>query len=171
MSSVRSTSPGTTELAEAFITASRALVGIALRSLAASPVEVTLPQHRALVLLAADGPCPVGALAERLGVNASNASRLCDRLARLGLVSRRRSDADGRSVDVSLTPKGQAVLSAVHTRRVDEVTRVLAGMAEEEESSFLVRALEDFAAAAHEPPTSDWATSPSDPPGGDARRE
>lgn len=144
------------ELAGAFITASRALVGIALRSLAASPMEVTLPQHRALVLLAAGGPCPVGQLAEDMAVNASNASRLCDRLERLGLVSRRRSEADARSVDVALTAAGREVLRAVHAWRHQEVTRVLAGLSGED-PPVVVQALEAFSAGAHESSAADWA--------------
>ena len=37
------------ELAATFVTASRALVGIAIRSIEAAPVAVTVPQHRVLV--------------------------------------------------------------------------------------------------------------------------
>src|SRR3954471_24051863 len=79
------------DMADAFITVSRALVGIAVRSVNAAPVEVTLTQHRLLVLLATGGDQTVKALAEQLQVNASNASRLCDRLQKLDLVARDRS--------------------------------------------------------------------------------
>ena len=72
------------ELVEELLTASRALVGIAIRSIAAAPVEVTVAQHRLLVLLAAHGPQSVGEIAEHLGVNPSNASRHGDRLQRWG---------------------------------------------------------------------------------------
>src|SRR3954471_8032566 len=91
------------QLVEGFVTASRALVGIAVRSIEAAAVPVTVPQHRVLVLLAAQGPMAVGDIAELAGVNQSNASRLCDRLQRLGLVSRQRASDDGRAVQVSLT--------------------------------------------------------------------
>ena len=44
------------ELVDTVLAASRALVAVAARSLAAAGDEVTLPQYRALVVLAAQGP-------------------------------------------------------------------------------------------------------------------
>ena len=44
------------ELVDTVLAASRALVAVAARSLAAAGDEVTLPQYRALVVLAARGP-------------------------------------------------------------------------------------------------------------------
>jgi hypothetical protein len=61
--------------------ASRALVAVAARSIAQVDDTVTLPQYRALVALAARGPQNMGALADELGVHASTATRMCDRLA------------------------------------------------------------------------------------------
>ena len=65
--------------------ASRALVGVAARSLAGVEEQVTLVQYRALVLLDA-GPQNVGTLAKALGIHPSTATRLCDRLTTKGLV-------------------------------------------------------------------------------------
>jgi hypothetical protein len=44
------------ELVDTVLAASRALVAVAARSLAAAGDEVTLPQYRALVVLSARGP-------------------------------------------------------------------------------------------------------------------
>ncbi len=143
------------ELTDAFVTAARALVGVALRSVAAAPVEVTVPQHRVLVLLASRGEQSVGALAEQLGVNASNASRVCDRLQRLGLVSRRRSPLDARSVKVALTAEGVAVLRAVSQHRHDEVRRILSSVGPEMAQG-AVAALQVFNDAAHEVADEHW---------------
>ena len=44
------------ELVDTVLAASRALVAVAARSLAAAGDDVTLPQYRALVVLAARGP-------------------------------------------------------------------------------------------------------------------
>jgi DNA-binding MarR family transcriptional regulator len=137
------------DLADAFITVSRALVGIAVRSINAAPVEVTLVQHRLLVLLATGGDQTVGALAAQLDVNASNASRLCDRLQKLGLVTRGRSARDGRAVDVSLTLPGQQLLEAVRAYRRREVQQVLGHMARGDVEVTLA-ALTAFGEAAHE---------------------
>lgn len=143
------------DAAEAFITASRALVGIAIRSISAAPVEITLPQHRVLVLLAAGGATSIGEIAEQLGIDQSNASRLCDRLQRLGLVVRRRSSTDGRAVDVHLTSSGTSLLKAVSSLRRAEVQRVLSSMPEPEVEAAM-RALTAFSRAAHESTEQEW---------------
>ena len=61
---------------DAVLTASRALVGVAARSLAVVDAEVTLPQYRALVVLAARGPRLVGELADELSIHPSTETRL-----------------------------------------------------------------------------------------------
>jgi DNA-binding MarR family transcriptional regulator len=116
------------ELVESLITASRALVGVAVRSIAAAPVELTMPQHRALVLIASGRATGITALADCMGVNQSNASRLVDRLQRLGLVNRRRSAADGRAAVVALTSAGREALDAVTDRRRDDIAAILRAM-------------------------------------------
>jgi DNA-binding MarR family transcriptional regulator len=135
--------------AAAFVRASRALVGIAIRSVDSAPVEVTVPQHRVLVLLATHGDLTIGEVAAELGVNPSNATRHCDRLQRLGLLRRRRSEWDGRVVLVAATPAGLDVVTAVDAARREEVQRVLADMADADVAAAL-RGLSAFADAAHE---------------------
>jgi DNA-binding MarR family transcriptional regulator len=152
-------------LTEAFVTSARALVAVAVRSINASPVDITVPQHRVLVLLASRGEQSVGALAEQLGVNASNASRVCDRLQRLGLVSRRRSTRDGRSVKVALTDDGLQVLRVVSGHRHEEVRRILTRL-DPQEADVALRALRAFNAAADEVADQDWLirAGPGRPP-------
>lgn len=113
------------DLVDELLTASRAFVGLAVRSIAAAPVDITVAQHRLLVLLETHGPQSVGEVADRLGVNPSNASRHCDRLQRLGLLGRRRSPDDGRVVQVELTDEGLATLAAVTERRRADLRQVL----------------------------------------------
>lgn len=147
------------ELVDEFLRASRALVGLSVQSVAASPVEVTLLQHRVLVLLAAGGEQAVGDLAAELGVNPSNASRHCDRLQRLGLVERHRSASDGRVVHIALTPAGSSVVEAVAARRREEVRRVLEMMALDDVEA-VVAGLRAFSDAAHEAAERDWLGVP-----------
>jgi DNA-binding MarR family transcriptional regulator len=144
------------ELAAAFVTASRALVGIAIRSVEAAPLPVTVVQHRVLVLLAAEGPQAIGTIAQQLGVNPSNATRVCDRLQRLDLVQRSRSEADGRAVHVSITPAGRRLVDAVTEHRRREVAEVLQALAPKDVER-VVAALEAFNQAAHERADADWA--------------
>lgn len=144
------------ELAAAFVTASRALVAVAIRSIEAAPVEVTVPQHRALVLLAAHGPQAVGQIAHQLGVNPSNATRLCDRLQRLDLVERTPSPADGRGVQVSISAAGRRLIDAVTAHRRTEVLQVLGDMPLPQARE-VVTALDAFNRAARERSEQDWS--------------
>ncbi len=71
------------------------LVSVAARSLAGVTDKVTLPQYRALVVLAAVGP-RTRALAEVLGVHSSTLTRLCDRLVNKDLITRGESPTNRR---------------------------------------------------------------------------
>ena len=84
-----------------------------VRELAARAAGVAPQQY--LVLLQIRGvaryqPVTIGVLAERLQIHHHSAVQLVDRLARQGLVARRRDERDRRSVVVELRPLGQALL-------------------------------------------------------------
>src|SRR3954469_11154931 len=111
--------------AEAVLVASRALVGIAARSLAGTEDTVTLVQYRALVLLAARGEMNVGGLAEALDVHQSTATRLCDRLVGRGLVDRGPSPQNRREVVVSLTRDAHALIRSVTAKRRAELDGIM----------------------------------------------
>ena len=146
------------EMADAFVTASRALISLAVRSIDDAPVDITVAQHRVLVLLAARGDLTVGDIAEGLGVNPSNATRYCDRLQRLALIDRARSPQDGRVVLISLTATGRDLVMDVTERRRIEVARVLDRMTAAETASVL-NALHAFNRAAGELDDRDWASA------------
>jgi DNA-binding MarR family transcriptional regulator len=152
------TAPEQEEMAAAFVTASRALIGLAVRSIVDAPVEVTVAQHRVLVLLAARGDLTIGELAVGVGVNPSSATRYCDRLQRLGLVERTPSAEDRRVVRVALTPSGAALVQAVTARRRAEVEKVLDRMTVPDTRAVL-EALHAFNRAADELEERDWPTS------------
>ena len=134
-------------LADALLVASRALVAIAVRSVSAGAADVTVVQHRVLVLLDLRGPLSVTAIGDELGVDQSNASRHCTRLARLGLVTRTRSTEDGRAVDVTLTAAGRRHVHAVRRARRREIAQVLDRMPDDAARA-AVRAFEHFDEAA-----------------------
>jgi len=143
------------EVVEEFLAVSRALVGLSVQSVAASPVEVTLVQYRVLLLLAAEGDQQIGDIASALAVNPSNATRHCDRLQKLGLVERRRSSTDGRVVRVALSGLGKEVVEAVSARRREEVRRVLEAMPEVDVDA-VVASLRAFSSAAGEAAAHGW---------------
>jgi DNA-binding MarR family transcriptional regulator len=146
------------ERADAFVTGSRALISLTVRTIEDSPVDVTIAQHRVLVLLAAHGNLTIGEIAGGLGVNPSNATRYCDRLQRLGLVARTRSPADGRVVHVALTTAGGNLVRDVNDRRRAEVETVLDRMTSRE-SAGVLDALHAFNRAAREIENRNWASA------------
>ena len=98
---------GTDEaLIDELVVASRALLGVAARSLADAH-DVTIPQFRAMVLLAHE-PRTTTELADGLSVHQSTATRLCDRLVRKGWV-RREAVEDTGLLDESLIMYGEDV--------------------------------------------------------------
>ena len=72
------------DVIDALLAASRQLVAIAARSVAAVEENLTLPQYRMLVVLDTHGPSSLARLADALEVNASTALRMVDRLAAAG---------------------------------------------------------------------------------------
>jgi DNA-binding MarR family transcriptional regulator len=148
--------PVDADLVEAFLSASRALVAVAVRSLAAGGADITLPQHRILVLLAARGPQRVSDLATLLGVNGSTATRHCDRLQRRALVQRSRSAQDRRAVRVTITDSGARAVRQVSRTRRREIAAILRAMPQQSRGPLLM-ALRSFADAAGEVPEQNWA--------------
>ena len=139
------------ELVDTVLAASRALVAVAARSLAAAGEEVTLPQYRALVVLAARGPQGTADLAAALAVNPSTATRMCDRLIRKGLVRRHRQAGDRRTVRITLTAEGRDLVTEVTRLRRAELARLLGALPSDQHQQ-VIAAFEAFAAAAGELP-------------------
>ena len=113
---------------EAVLAASRVLVGVAAQSLADVEDTVTVPQLRALMVLATRGPLHLTALAEDMGVHPSNATRACDRLVAAGLLDRRDNPADRRHLLLDLTPAGRALIDGVVARRRAAIEKILRRM-------------------------------------------
>jgi DNA-binding MarR family transcriptional regulator len=139
---------------DAVLRASRALVGIAAASIAEVDGSVTLPQLRVLVMVDTKGPLNLAAVAAGLGVNPSNASRICDRLIRADLLDRQDSPDDRRNVTLSLTDTGSQLVNKVIKHRRTAIIRVLRDM-DPDDRELLAKALDRFATAAGEPHVDD----------------
>jgi DNA-binding MarR family transcriptional regulator len=144
------------QVVDAVVGASRALVGVAARSLAGLEGEVTLAQYRMLVLLCSRGAQRVADLAEALGVTPSTATRMSDRLVAKRLARRHRMASDRRTVRVAATPAGRTLVDEVTARRRREVGRIVGAMAPDTQR-LLVEALRAFAEAAGEVPEQSWS--------------
>lgn len=143
------------ELIEALLSASRAMVALAARSLANLDADVTLPQYRALVVLASRGPQRVVDISTELGVNSSTGTRMCDRLVRKHLIRRYRTQADRREVRLTLTPTGRHLVQEVTHRRRDELARIVEGMPDTWHAP-VTAALRAIADATGEIPEKNW---------------
>lgn len=139
------------DVTDAIIRASRALVGIAVRSLTASDEEVTLPQYRTLVTLTYGGGRRLADLASSLGVSPSTATRMCDRLVRKGLITRTRDEIDRREVNLEVTPAGKHIVEGVIERRRTDVHELLKLIPISTRNQ-LVESLNVLAGATGEPP-------------------
>ena len=146
---------------QAFLQASRALVGIAARSLAELD-DVTLPQWRSLVLISSSERTTVSDLASDLGVHPTTATRLCDRLVRKRLIRRNEAPEDRRQTILHLTAAGERLVQEVTATRQADIAAIAARMAPEDLDQ-AVRALNAFAEAADGPPRPvdlfGWGTS------------
>ncbi|MEX2100680.1 MAG: MarR family transcriptional regulator [Acidimicrobiia bacterium] len=152
--SPRETDP--VEVVDAVLRASRVLVAVAARSLVGVDRAVTLPQFRALVVLASRGPLNPGTLANALGVHSSTATRMCDRLVAKELVTRDVPTTNRREVQLALTPRGRRIVDSVTQRRREEIARIVERVPHAQRRS-MVRALRAFGDAAGELPDDGWA--------------
>jgi MarR family transcriptional regulator, organic hydroperoxide resistance regulator len=78
------------------------------------PGALSVPQYQLLEALWSAPELCVGELAETAGVAAPTATRMLDGLARDGLIARRHSEVDRRSVLVRLTPAGETAVEQAH---------------------------------------------------------
>jgi DNA-binding MarR family transcriptional regulator len=141
---------------DSVLRASRALVAVAARSLAAAEDEVTLPQYRVLVLLASRGPQRALDLAEQLAVSQSTVTRMCDRLERKELITRDRPHDNRRVVITTISLRGRQLVDAVTRRRRAEIRSIVRRI-DAPNRDALVIALRTFADAAGEAPEQSWS--------------
>ena len=131
------------------------MVALAARSLADLDAEVTLPQYRALVILASRGPQRIVDISIELGVTASTATRMCDRLVRKGPARRYRTRSDRREVRLSLTPAGRSLVRDVTERRREDLVRVVDAMPQSSHRP-VTRALQALSNTVGELPEREW---------------
>lgn len=111
------------------------LAGVALRSVEVAGGEVALPQYRVLAVLADIGDVRSARVAEALGLEASTITRLVDRLAAGGYVTRGIDPTNRSAVMLSLTDAGRRLVSRVVGWRRAELERILQRLAPDDRAS------------------------------------
>lgn len=139
---------------EAVLAAADVLLRVVASSVAEVEDTVNTPQLRVLVRIHALGPQNLGGVAAELGVHASNATRICDRLVAAGLLERREDPVDRRYIALDLTVKGRDLVNTVLEHRRQTIAEVISRMPAGRRPA-LVAAMEAFAAAAGGRGTSD----------------
>ena len=117
-----------TAAVDCMLATSRLITAVVAQTLATVEESISVPQLRVLVMLQYDGPMNLTSVAEGLGVNPSNASRTCDKLATAGLVERRDDERDRRHLKISLTEKGQRLVDSLMDERRVLFDEIVAGM-------------------------------------------
>ena len=95
-------------------------------------MDLTFPQALVLSVLGEEGPVPISALAERTGSANSTVSGIVDRLEKLGLAQRQRSETDRRVIYVSATEKYAALRDKAGTDVNSYFTALMGNMPEED---------------------------------------
>lgn len=92
--------------------------------------ELTMPRIKVLMLLNAQGPSPVGALARAMGVTLPTVTGVLDRLVEQGLVRRDDDPSDRRLVISRLTEHGQEVVDQLQQANRARLERLYGAMSE-----------------------------------------
>ncbi|WP_297198915.1 MarR family winged helix-turn-helix transcriptional regulator [uncultured Flavonifractor sp.] len=95
-------------------------------------MDLTFPQAMVLTVLGEDGPVPISTLAERTGSANSTVSGIVDRLEKLGLAKRQRSETDRRVIYVSATEKYAALRDKAATDVRSYFSTLMEHMSEED---------------------------------------
>jgi DNA-binding MarR family transcriptional regulator len=113
---------------EALELMTRAVVGLTMRSMEVLGREVSLPQFRLLLVLSGLGRVPSSRLAAEMGIGASSVTRLADKLASAGLLTRGTDPRSRSVVTVEATPAGAELVARVVAHRQELLAEVLGRM-------------------------------------------
>ena len=100
-------------------------------------LNLTFPQALVLTVLGQDGPMPISSLAERTGSANSTVSGIVDRLEKLDLAKRTRSDADRRVIYVEATERYRQLREKAQTNVSGYFSALLDEMPEEDRNMVL----------------------------------
>ncbi len=98
--------------------------------------RLSYPRFRILAWIHSSGPMSVGSMASSLRIARSTASELVGRMVRDGLVSKSSAQADGRSVEVMLSPLGQRLVQRRNQQLWQAYRRMFGAMSPAEREEF-----------------------------------
>jgi len=107
---------------------------------------LTQPQFGTLECIGHLGPMTIGDLSRKMLVSGGNMTCVVDNLEKEGLVVRRHSEEDRRSVIVALTEKGTELFERIFPQHADFITQTAAVLNEDEQED-LARLLKKLGSA------------------------
>ncbi|MCQ2442278.1 MAG: MarR family transcriptional regulator [Oscillospiraceae bacterium] len=100
-------------------------------------LNLTFPQTLVLTLLDSDGPMPISALAKATGSANSTISGVIDRLEKVELVRRVRSEQDRRVIYVDVTDKYREIEAEQKSHAMTRFAQCISDMTPEEKAQVL----------------------------------
>ena len=106
-----------------------------------APLNVSMAEYSVLALLGEAGPegMRMSDIAERRLMSSGGFTRLAERLEKRGLIERRPSAADGRSVDAFLTRDGRALLRRAWRQQRSDLHRLFFSRLDDDDLRCLAR--------------------------------
>ena len=95
-------------------------------------LDLTFPQALVLTVLGEEGVMPISRLAQQMGSANSTVSGIVDRLEKLNLVKRVRSDEDRRVIYVDLTEEYRSMQSEMEPSVSDYLAKLLKELSDKE---------------------------------------
>jgi DNA-binding MarR family transcriptional regulator len=117
--------------------ASRGLLAVSMAAISQLEQSISPTHLRALQALDRLGPCKVGELAEALDLAPSSASRLSDRLAEAGLITRAVSPDNRRATQLELTADGRSLVNDLVKVRTETMRQIAENMSERDRRALL----------------------------------
>ncbi|MGH2407443.1 MAG: MarR family winged helix-turn-helix transcriptional regulator [Candidatus Limnocylindrales bacterium] len=98
---------------------------------------LSLVHLNVVTVIEAEGPLPMGRLADALDVSVASVTGIVSRMEQRGLVERRHDQDDRRVVLVHLTEAGARIFSDLEARRREGLGRLLERLSDEQLDGFL----------------------------------
>lgn len=99
--------------------------------------NLSLPQLKVLNTIGDRGSCTMSEIAKEANLSLSSITLIVDKLVKLKLVVRLRTEADRRIVYAKLTPQGQKIYQVQLDHIQSIVRKMLGALSSEEQESFL----------------------------------
>lgn len=87
--------------------------------------NLSLPEFLALDWIASSDDCAVHSIGNHLNFTKSGATRIVNRLSKIGYVKKMKSDKDGRICCVVITESGVKILSQAETTYLNQLNKLL----------------------------------------------